>query len=130
MVQCPIMSKPRHYSFDRARFERVVAHDGEGEIETCRVLRAADGTAYNFIDLTVMPPQTTIGLHSHSTDNEEIYVVLSGQGEMTVDGETIEVAAGHVIVNRPGGSHGLRNTGKEELRLVVVEAPSHESTDE
>jgi mannose-6-phosphate isomerase-like protein (cupin superfamily) len=40
---------------------------------------------------------------------------------MTVDGTPLVVRPGDVIVNRPGGTHGLRNTGVDPLRLVVVD---------
>jgi mannose-6-phosphate isomerase-like protein (cupin superfamily) len=42
---------------------------------------------------------------------------------MYLDGEEFEVEPGHVIVNRPGGTHGLKNIGNSELKLVVVEVP-------
>lgn len=71
-----------------------------------------------------MPPGTSIGLHTHTRDNEEFYIVISGSGQMQLEDELFEVSAGHVIVNQPGGTHALRNTGDTELRLVVIEIPS------
>ena len=50
-------------------------------------------------------------------------VPLEGKGMMYLDGEEFEVEPGHVIVNRPGGTHGLKNLGNSELKLVVVEVP-------
>jgi quercetin dioxygenase-like cupin family protein len=32
-----------------------------------------------------------------------------------------EICPGDVILNRPGGSHGLKNTGDQDLRIVVIE---------
>jgi len=40
---------------------------------------------------------------------------------MKLDGQEFEVGPGHVILNGPGGTHGLRNIGDEELRIVVIE---------
>jgi mannose-6-phosphate isomerase-like protein (cupin superfamily) len=40
---------------------------------------------------------------------------------MLVDGVIHKVATGDVVVNRPGGSHGLENTGESPLRLVVID---------
>ena len=115
---------PLHFVFENISFDRVVAHEGNGCILTRRVLDASGGCAANFIDLTVIPPGCDIGLHTHADDNEEIYVIVCGSGEMSVDGRQIEVGPGHVIVNRPGGTHGLRNNGVSDLRLVVVEVPT------
>ncbi|HYW16100.1 MAG TPA: cupin domain-containing protein [Allosphingosinicella sp.] len=109
----------RHYSFSTAPMRREVAHDGEGELETARVESSPDGL--EFIDLTSIPPGGTVGIHRHSPDNEEIYVIVSGEGAMTVEKETFSVGPGDVIVNDPGGEHGLRNVGTEELRMVVVQ---------
>jgi mannose-6-phosphate isomerase-like protein (cupin superfamily) len=110
----------RHYSFGRCTFERVRAHGGEREISFARVLERAGGPL-RFIDLSVLAPGADIGCHTHADDNEELYVVVGGCGLMSLDGEEFEVRPGDVILNRPGGSHGLKNTGKEELRIVVLE---------
>jgi len=110
----------RHYSFGRCTFERVRAHGGEREISFARVLERANGPL-RFIDLSVLAPGADIGCHTHADDNEELYVVVGGCGLMSLDGEEFEVRPGDVILNRPGGSHGLKNTGSEELRIVVLE---------
>jgi mannose-6-phosphate isomerase-like protein (cupin superfamily) len=100
----------------------VRAHGGEGEIHFARV---ADATAFagacNFIDYAVLPPGVSIGRHRHADDEEELYLVLDGTGEMWRDGERFAVRAGDLIRNRPGGEHGLRNTGAMPLRLFVIE---------
>ena len=40
---------------------------------------------------------------------------------MHLDGREFAVGPGNVVVNRPGGQHGLENTGRAALRLFVVE---------
>jgi quercetin dioxygenase-like cupin family protein len=110
----------QRYRFDGCRFERVRAHGGSGEISSARVLSRVQGPL-RFVDLSILPPQSDIGCHTHSVDNEELYIVVAGRGVMTLDGQEFEVGPGHVIVNRPGGTHGLRNVGAEELRIVVIE---------
>jgi mannose-6-phosphate isomerase-like protein (cupin superfamily) len=110
----------RRYRFDACRFERVHAHGGARAISAARVLERARGSL-RFVDLAVLEPGADIGLHTHADDDEELYIVVSGTGVMTLDGEEFEVGPGHVVLNRPGGTHALRNTGEEPLRLVVVE---------
>jgi mannose-6-phosphate isomerase-like protein (cupin superfamily) len=110
----------RHYRFGRSRFARVRAHGGEHEISFARVLERARGPL-RFIDLSVLAPGADIGRHTHTDDNEELYVVVEGRGLMSLDGAEFEVQPGDVILNRPGGSHGLRNLGDTELRIVVIE---------
>ncbi len=111
------------FSFSDVDLEAVVAHGGDRSILTRRVLDETESNSCNFIDLTIVPPGSDIGVHTHSCDNEEIYVFLSGAGTMFVDGQSIAVGPGDVIVNRPGGTHGFRNTGTAEVRLVVIEVP-------
>jgi mannose-6-phosphate isomerase-like protein (cupin superfamily) len=110
----------RKYAFEDCAFERVRAHGGAREISFARVVTRARGSI-RFIDLSVLGPGADIGCHTHDVDNEELYVVVSGKGLMTLDGQEFDVGPGDVILNRPGGTHGLRNTGEEDLRIVVIE---------
>jgi mannose-6-phosphate isomerase-like protein (cupin superfamily) len=110
----------RRYKFEESAFERVRAHGGARDISFARVLSRNRGSL-RFIDLSRLPPGADIGRHTHEIDNEELYVVISGKGLMTLDGQEFEVGPGDVVLNRPGGTHGLRNLGDEELRIVVIE---------
>jgi mannose-6-phosphate isomerase-like protein (cupin superfamily) len=100
----------------------VRAHGGDGEIRFARVA-AADAFAggCHFIDYAELPPGASIGRHRHADDEEELYLVLAGAGTMWRDGEQFAVATGDLIRNRPGGEHGLCNTGTQPLRLFVIE---------
>ena len=118
------MPQGQYFSFGSAAFQRVVAHGGTGLIETQRVLDGPPATACDFVDLTIVLPGSTIGLHTHGLDDEEFYVIISGSGEMHLDGRAFPVGRGDVIRNRPGGTHGLRNTGPEDIRLVVIQVPT------
>lgn len=109
------------FSFGDQKLERVVAHDGRGEIAFSRVRGCISGSACNWLDLSILPPGTSIGLHTHDSDDEEIYVVISGRGRMTLGEESFTVMPGDVVINPPAGTHGLENTGNTELRLVVVD---------
>lgn len=106
--------------FPTARFERIHAHGAQRAIACARVLERPRGPL-RFIDLSELEPGADIALHTHAEDNEELYLVVTGRGTMFLDGEQREVGPGDVILNRPGGTHGLRNTGTECLRLVVIE---------
>ncbi len=116
-----------HSSFDRCNLDalelrRQEAHGGEGRIHFARIADSASlAGRCNFIDLALVPPGGSIGRHQHADDEEEFYLVLEGSGEMWRDGETFQVTAGDLIRNRPGGAHGLRNTGTAPLRLFVFE---------
>ncbi|MBC2902394.1 cupin domain-containing protein [Streptomyces cupreus] len=96
-------------------------HGGNGTILAHRAYRREGARAtVAFIDLVVLPPHTSIGLHRHA-DDEETYVILSGRGRMTLDGEEFTVRTGDVVPNRPYGEHGLANDSEDDLALLVFE---------
>jgi mannose-6-phosphate isomerase-like protein (cupin superfamily) len=117
----------RHPLFDRSNLKRVdlvdiQAHHGEGLVRFARVVeRGGLAGSCNFIDLAELPPGSSVGKHTHAGSEEEFYLVLAGSGEMTRDGEVFQVEAGDLIRNPPGGTHALRNTGSEPLRIFVFE---------
>jgi mannose-6-phosphate isomerase-like protein (cupin superfamily) len=101
--------------------EEVVAHDGEGRILFHRVFHEDSFRGpWNFVDYAVLPPGSSIGVHTHG-DNEELYLVLEGEGTMTLGETVFPVRPGSVVLNAPQGRHGLRNTGAAPLKIFVVE---------
>jgi mannose-6-phosphate isomerase-like protein (cupin superfamily) len=62
-------------------------------------------------------PGSGIGYHLQTED--EIYYVLSGKGEMTVDEKKFAVSPGTAILTRPGSSHGLKQVGSEDLVILI-----------
>jgi len=61
-------------------------------------------------------------LEAHVDPMEEIYFIMSGEGEMTLDDETRHVATGDAIWIPTGSRHGLSNTGKGDCIILVVAA--------
>ncbi len=64
-----------------------------------------------------LEPGSGIGLHVQRED--EIYYVLSGTGTMTLDGKTVDVKPGTAVLTRTGSSHSLRQTGTEDLVILI-----------
>jgi mannose-6-phosphate isomerase-like protein (cupin superfamily) len=65
----------------------------------------------------VLHPGSSIGYHLQEED--EIYYVVSGKGEMKMNGKIIPMKAGDAILTRPGSSHGLTQVGKEDLVIMI-----------
>jgi len=65
----------------------------------------------------ILKPGSSIGYHLQEAD--EIYYILSGNGEMKMNGESFPVKGGDAILTRPGSSHGLKPTGNEELTVII-----------
>jgi hypothetical protein len=49
------------------------------------------------------------------------YVILNSRDLLTVDGETLEVSMGDVILNKPKDSHGLVNNSQAYSQILVFE---------
>jgi len=98
------------------------SHGGEGTIEIQKVFRREDlKGVWDFALRVIMPPNSSMGLHRH-TDEEEMYIMLKGQGIMTIDGKKQPVVEGDMILNRPFGEHGLLNNSDKELELLIIQA--------
>jgi mannose-6-phosphate isomerase-like protein (cupin superfamily) len=62
-------------------------------------------------------PGSSIGYHLQQKD--EIYYILSGHGELTMNGKKILVKCGDAILTRAGNSHGLKPVGKDSLTIII-----------
>ena len=95
------------------------SHNGKGKIRDWGMFGPQDFKSnLQFIMYGEMDPGTTIGYHDHGND-EEIYIILEGKGTYTANEEKREVTAGDVILNKPGGSHGLENLSDNMIKLIV-----------
>lgn len=70
---------------------------------------------------TLLPGQFHAS-HSHS-NTDKAYIVLSGHGEFILDSEITNLATMGLVLAPKGVSHGVRNTGNENLILLVVMSP-------
>jgi mannose-6-phosphate isomerase-like protein (cupin superfamily) len=60
---------------------------------------------------------------------EEIYYILSGEGEMRLGDETAGVGPGDAIAIPPGAVHTIINTGRQTLVFLCCCAPCYEHED-
>jgi len=51
---------------------------------------------------------------------DEVYYILSGVGRMTINNSRFMVKSGDAILTRGGSSHGLEQTGKSDLTIVIT----------
>lgn len=68
----------------------------------------------------LVPNQDSGFLHTHKT-HEELYLILKGEGEYQVDGETFSVSEGSIIRVAPNGKRALKNTGKDEMLMLCIQ---------
>lgn len=65
----------------------------------------------------VLKKGSSIGYHLQNDD--EIYYIVSGTGIMKMNEESFVVEAGDGILTRPGNSHGLQQTGRDDLVVII-----------
>lgn len=75
-----------------------------------------------FLAIAQLAPGKAI--EAHSDPMEEIYFVVRGEGEMTVDEETRHVGPGDAVWLPTGSLHGLTNSGEEDLVILVSASPA------
>ena len=75
------------------------------------------------ISLNKNAPGTGMSFFHRHTNHEEVYIFLSGQGEMLIDDEHIPVEEGTSISIQPDAKRSWWNTGDKDLIYIVMQAP-------
>jgi mannose-6-phosphate isomerase-like protein (cupin superfamily) len=75
--------------------------------------------------ISLYRPMAKVAAHSHGRA-EHVYHVLSGHGEVVLDGKRSVVGPNDTIIIPAGTEHALENTGTSDLRFVVATAPPGE----
>ena len=66
-----------------------------------------------------LEPGCSIGVHEH-TGEAEMFYFASGEGTVTDDGVKIAVKAGDSMTTPSGHTHGVENTGSEDLVIIAA----------
>ena len=75
--------------------------------------------------LMTLQPGEEIGLETHE-ENDQFFRFEAGEGEVTIDGNTNNVADGVAIIVPAGAEHNVRNTSdSEELKMYTLYSPPH-----
>jgi mannose-6-phosphate isomerase-like protein (cupin superfamily) len=91
-------------------------HKGGGPTTAHKFFKSASTSRLQFTK-RILHPGSAIGYHLQK--DEEIYYIAAGTGEMTMNGSTFMVQAGDAVLTLPGSSHGLKQTGKEDLVVII-----------
>jgi mannose-6-phosphate isomerase-like protein (cupin superfamily) len=85
-------------------------HEGAGSMDFGRVLGThALSTNLIFVDGGVINPHSSIGEHFHHRC-EEMFVILEGEAQFTIDGRTSVLKAPAGVPDRLGHAHAIYNT--------------------
>lgn len=74
------------------------------------------------VGLSLIEPGRIHEEHSH--DAEEVIYIISGKGELTINGnEIVSLSKGTVIVLKAGEKHSIKVLGDEQLVCLWIYAP-------
>lgn len=95
---------------------QVPPHNGQGMSTAYRISDGVPNRAMEFRK-RVLHPGGAIGLHPIAHD--EVYYVVSGEGEVTSDGVTSPMRAGDAAYLFDGNVVGIGQTGEVDLVLII-----------
>jgi mannose-6-phosphate isomerase-like protein (cupin superfamily) len=75
------------------------------------------------VELRFGPDFEGVDPHAHD-DFVDSFYVLAGEAEFVVGEEVFAAGPGSFVAAPPGVSHGFRNAGGKELRMLNVHAPN------
>jgi mannose-6-phosphate isomerase-like protein (cupin superfamily) len=95
-------------------------HAGAGSMAFAGLLnRGAVTPEFNFLHRGEIPPGSGIGHHFHNVA-EEMFVILNGEAQFTIDGRTAVVKGPAGVVSPAGHSHAIYNSGTETLQWMNI----------
>jgi len=75
------------------------------------------------VGLNAFEPGQEHALHAHAGE-DKVYHVIEGEGLFLLQGRTLAMKAGDLLVAPDGVPHGVRNTGKVRLLVLAILAPA------
>ena len=77
------------------------------------------------ISINTVPQGFKVPFNHKHKQNEEVYIVLKGEGILTIDGNAVNVEEGSVVKVMPAASRTLENTGKGVFQFICVQAKAN-----
>lgn len=71
-----------------------------------------------------LAPETSVPFFHHHKQNEEVYVVLSGNGIFILDGNEVPVSSGSIVRVAPEVSRCTKCTGNSSLFYICIQGKS------
>lgn len=93
-------------------------HAGAGKMGFTQLIGRNDlATNFLYLHTGVIQPKSGIGHHFHHTI-EEMYVILEGEAEFTINGRTSKIKAPALVPCKLGDSHGIYNSTGQPLKWL------------
>jgi mannose-6-phosphate isomerase-like protein (cupin superfamily) len=112
-------AKDRIIHNDASKYRALTAvHAGAGQMAFTQLIgRSELSTNFLYLHSGVINTRSGIGHHFHHTI-EEMYVLLTGEAEFTVNGRTSRIKAPALVPCKMGDAHAVYNSSKEPVRWL------------
>ena len=80
-------------------------------------------SAHLLVGLNAFEPGQSHELHAHA-GMDKVYLVIEGQGLFLVEGRTLPMHAGDLLVAPAGVPHGVENNSQARLLVMALLAPA------
>src|SRR5438132_863117 len=115
----PLAQRIVHTDPAKARPSPAV-HDGAGVMQIQSLLENPDtDTNLWFLHRGTIPPKTGIGHHFHN-QCEEMFIILDGEAQFTIDGRTSLLKGPAGAPSRRGHSHAVYNPGDRPVQWMNI----------
>lgn len=105
---------------EQAEEQRLNMRGGDGTVTVRQYFTPEEfGANMRLCARLILPPGSSIGLHQHKGE-DEIYLVLSGEGVLQDDNGTHQVKAGDAVLTGKGESHAISNHGNADLEIAAI----------
>ncbi len=111
--------KDRIIHNDPAKYRTLTAvHAGAGQMAFTQLIgRTELATNFLYLHSGVINAKSGIGHHFHHTI-EEMYVLLNGEAEFTINGRTSKIKAPAIVPCKMGDAHAIYNSSNEPVRWL------------
>ncbi|MEO6730249.1 MAG: cupin domain-containing protein [Ferruginibacter sp.] len=111
--------KDRIVHNDPAKYRNLTAvHAGAGQMAFTQLIgRSELATNFLYLHAGAINAKSGIGHHFHHTI-EEMYVLLTGEAEFTINGKTSKIKAPAIVPCKMGDAHAIYNSSKEPVRWL------------
>jgi mannose-6-phosphate isomerase-like protein (cupin superfamily) len=90
-----------------------------GQIGTSTAYRISDAVPNRTMEFRKRALHVGAAIGEHVINHDEVYYVLSGEGEVVSDGRRAVLNAGSAAYLYSGANVGIRQVGKEPLVLII-----------
>ena len=77
------------------------------------------------ISVNAVPKGFKVPFNHKHKQNEEVYIILKGEGIITVDSNKINVKEGSCIKIEPSASRTIENSGNGEFQFICIQAKAN-----